>query len=561
MRRYVLLLKKQLLDVFPMRNNVARKKNILGVLLVAVLTAGIMAAFIAIFSRFTSAYLQIKINRVPDIAARQYELMSMTYFVLIIAFILTGTNKLCYTLFENSDIRILITMPFSSLQIFAAKLTWLYIKQAATALVCVLTLNLTFFITAGIVSAYGIIMSIIISLLLPVIPLAVSSVIALPYYFVKQTVKSHYLLSFAVMTLLLAAFCVLYAYTFELAGSILDTGKLATLFNEDTMTKIASFTQNNYPANLFAGIMLQREAGKNFGILLAFAAGAAAIGIPVVHAMFVRVTQYGLTPHIPHVKRNKPIFIQRNRLASLLAKEFVSVLRTPAYSYMYFATAVVMPVMAYYSAKLSTGLLTGLLGEAGFDFELCTFIVILYGTLTNTFCSTNISRDGYMAMVQKTLPYSPAQILSAKMLFSGIVSEIGIAAACITFAASGLEGAGNAAITFIAASLLSTAQIFFATKLDLLHPHFSRNEDGEIKESNSTVSAIILVGLAVCFAMGVLLLFNTLHGISSANTVYKALSYVYSLIIPAALLGAAAAFFFAKLNIAYANLDEEGNNK
>ena len=131
MKGYALLLKKQLLDALPFGARGARKKNIAGALLVAILAASIIAVFVAIFSRFTSAYLQIKINRVPDIAARQYELISITYFILIIAFIITGTNRLCYTLFENSDLRILISLPFSSLQIFAAKLTWLYIKQAA----------------------------------------------------------------------------------------------------------------------------------------------------------------------------------------------------------------------------------------------------------------------------------------------------------------------------------------------------------------------------------------------------------------------------------------------
>ena len=158
------------------------------------------------------------------------------------------------------------------------------------------------------------------------------------------------------------------------------------------------------------------------------------------------------------------------------------------------------------------------------------------------------------------MPYSPAQILSSKMLFSGIVSEISIIVTCIVLTASGLENPADGLATFVSATMLAAAQIAFATRLDLNHPHFSRTDDGEIKETNSTVSVIILTGLVTCFAIGVLLLFNTvkglIYGVPMAND--KALSYVYALLIPFALLACASAFFFVNLRRAYENLDAEG---
>ncbi len=560
MKRYCLLLKKQLFDGIPLSSKSARAKSAGNIALMTLLIGGIIAAFVLIFSRFTSTYVQIKINRVPDIAARQFEIMSIAYFALIIAFTITGTNRLCYSLFENSDLSILISMPFSNFEIFASKLTWVYVRQAAVSFVTTLALNLTFFITTHSVSAYNVIMTLIVGLILPVIPLAIASVIVLPYYYVKRAVCSHYLLSFAVMTALLIGFCLLYAYMFGIAENLLVSGKVASLFNENVMRRISSFSRNCYPANLFAGIMLGRDVGKNIGILIAILLGASGIGIAVVHAVFVRVTQAGFAAHIPHVKHEKLRFYCRGRMRSLIAKEFLTVIRTPSYAYMYFATAIIMPLMTYYSAKLGTSLFSGLLGNVRFDFELCTFIVVLYSTLTNTFCSTGISRDGYMAMVQKTLPYSPAQILSAKMIFSGAVSELSILVACITLSATGLESAADATVTFLSASILAVAQIAFATRLDLNRPHFSRSDDGEIKEANSTVSVIILTGLAVSFSLGILLLFNTVRSLlgGAPTDTNKSLSYVYSLCIPLALLAGAAAFFFVNLKKVYANLDSEG---
>jgi len=164
-------------------------------------------------------------------------------------------------------------------------------------------------------------------------------------------------------------------------------------------------------------------------------------------------------------------------------------------------------------------------------------------------------------MTQKTLPYSPSQILSVKMIFSGAVSELSILIACITLAASGLESAGDAVVTFISATLLAVAQMAFATRLDLNHPHFARSDDGEIKEANSTVSVIILVGMVICFALGMLLLYNALGSLiggSGAAMAGKAAGYAYAICIPLALLGASAAYFFVNLKKVYANLDAEG---
>ena len=226
---------------------------------------------------------------------------------------------------------------------------------------------------------------------------------------------------------------------------------------------------------------------------------------------------------------------------------------------MYFATAIIMPIMTYYYAKLSSSLVSGMLGNIEYDFEVCTFIVLLYSTLTNTFCSTNISRDGYMASMQKTLPYTPAQILSAKMIFSGAVSMLSILISCIVLVACNLESAGNGVITFISAAMLAAAQIAFATRLDLNHPHFSRTDDGEIKEANSTVSVIILTGLVVCFVIGLLLLYNTLKGLitGAPSEADRGASYAYAICLPLALLAGALAYFFVNLKKAYDNLDTE----
>lgn len=559
MNRFSLLLKKQVLDALPTRSRKKSLSDFAGALVMLALVAVMIAVFVVVFSRFAQTYTAIKINRVPDVAARQYEIMSIGYFGLIVLFAIFGVSALCHTLFENSDINILITMPFSSTEIFLSKLVSVYIKQALLSLVCVPVFNFTFFCTTDTLSVYGGIMTFLTAIVLPIVPLAIASVVVLPFYYLKKLVSTNYILTFIVITAIAALFCWGYSYIFRIAQSLLTSGKITTLFNEKVMTGILRFTKYNYPANLFASVMLGRDIGKNMGIAIAIIAVSLALCLVIVRAIFIKVTHSNINFGVPHAHRNELHFAKRSRFASLLAKEFMIVSRTSDYAYMYFTTAAVMPVMAFYSAKMASSMITGLFGDMDLSFEICTFIVILYSTLTNTFCSTNISRDGYMSMTQKTLPYSPSAILGSKIVFCAIVAEASLAIACIVLCATGIESVKDGIITFIASSAFAFAQIVGATKKDLTNPHFSRAEDGQIRESNSTVSSVLAIGLGMSFLIGFALLFSSFAPLFKGGQpeVNKGASYAIAICLPLAMLGAAIGYFFANLKKTYANLDTE----
>ena len=64
----------------------------------------------------------------------------------------------------------------------------------------------------------------------------------------------------------------------------------------------------------------------------------------------------------------------------------------------------------------------------------------------------------------------------------------------------------------------------------------------------------------MCFAIGMLLMQNTIRGLISGTEIStdKSAAYAYALCVPLALLAGAAAFFFVNLKKVYANLDSEG---
>lgn len=226
---------------------------------------------------------------------------------------------------------------------------------------------------------------------------------------------------------------------------------------------------------------------------------------------------------------------------------------------MYLTTAVIMPILAFYSAQAAEKMVGGLLGELDLSFEICTFVIVLYSMLTNTFCSTNISRDGYMSMTQKTMPFSPSTILGAKITFCAVVAELSLAVASALLAITHMESWKEAALTFVCSSMFAIAQIVTATKLDLSRPRFSRTEDGEIKENTSTVLIIIIIGLVASFLLGFGMLFSAFAPLFGGEytDVNKTQSYLIALGAPFVLLCASLAYFFVRLKQTYLNLDAE----
>ena len=469
-----------------------------------------------------------------------------------------GIVGISRSLFEDTNLPIIASMPFTTTQIFVSHLIVVYFRQLFITALFVLPINFTFFGTTHLFSAYNVILSFIVCIMLPFLSLGIASILALPYFIIKKFINSNVIATSISIIILVATFGFIYTRIFEFICALLDSGKIVTLFNQQTMESIIRFTTHNFPANFLANLILKRNIVVSTFTLLGTTIGLFAIGIILVRYIF----NLALRSEIPIKKINikKHIDIPyRNQFLTLLNKEFTLVIRNADYTYMYFATSLVMPIMVYYTARMGSVLTASLIGNMPIGFAICTTVTLLYSTLTNTFCSTNISRDGYMSLSLKSMPFNPKLIMLTKIIFCLIISTSSIFISVIITAAFGFQTWGQATLCFISCFIIAFSQILFATRLDLNNPHFSNTLDGSIKEANSTISIVILIGLVVSFFVGGLLLLQAIGSIQSGalQTFAKLHPAIISILFPAILLGTACAFFFIGLGKKYSALDVE----
>lgn len=492
------ILKKDITELLSFTKK-GKKVDILGMILSAFILFACLGFGIFIYQKLIGVYLNIKIDNVVDLTSRKYELLTITYFVIIIVGALGCQNALGHALFEKEDLKIYTCLPIKSRDIFIAKMIMIYFRQLLFTVAIVLPINITFSVMTELTVSY-VLTSLLLCFFIPVVNLSIAGVICLPIYYIKRIISNKYLILLLVFTAGIGLLFWGYSSVLDFFNRMLTTGEMSFFFNENTMNAIMSTVERLYPANNLAGMLLGINIFKNFGIFIGIVVCCFAIGMGTTILLFNRSIQLRYNPRDFGLKI-KPSARLSSTFTALLRKDFLTVYKTPNYATVYFSMALIMPLMTYFCMKLGQFLITNLI-YLNCNFELGLGLTVLFGVLTNSFCATNVSREGKTFFLLRTMPVSLKTFMLEKVSFSMIVSTFSIIVNCILLVVHGYVSVYQTLFIFAVASLLSYTQICFATRLDFNRPVFSKDDDGLVKESNGNVSRVIVYGLLNAIVIG-----------------------------------------------------------
>ena len=552
------LLKKELgesVSAFTTRRN---SLDIPGKILSAFLAAGILCFVFLVLHEFADMYIGIKINRVSAPYSRLYELVSAVYTVIIVVNVLSGIRTINRSLLKSDDLRIFLTLPVSPSAMYASKMIVAYIKQFVFAALTVapVTVVLSTVIELDAVF-FG--MTAVIVFLLPMISLALGSLLALPVYVLMRAVSSRYVFSLIIVTAVTAGVFVLYSEVLGLIAHLLSTGDAKYFFDAETMRTISSVTSRLYPAVFFADMLTGRNTGAAFGWILLITVVVGALGVLVGRLMLVPVAQDKLfSGSSRHVYAAHTLPAPRSVFFSFMRKELVQVVRTPSYAFRYFSTALVMPLMVYFCMDIFSSLVT-MVAFIDCNFEIAVFLMVMFGALTNTYCATNVSRDGEFFFTMKTLPLDWKAVLGAKIAFCFIASAVSSVISVAIIGGLGYIDAGESVFLLAVSLVLGYAAICFATRKDLNHPRFTAPEGGEADEGNATLSALLIVGLLASFVVGIVAFFNGLYiRLNHGNDFGSMISFVTVAAIVVVVTVLSQVYLFRGLGKKYNEISEGG---
>ncbi len=494
------LLKKQLHERLSYFKRNRRNIDIVGMLLSVALTVLVLGVIAVVFKQFIEKYSTIRINNILDVQARLYEIMTIVYEIALLISVFGATSALTRAIFESDDRNVLIVLPIKPQAIFFAKMVSVYFSQALLSICITLPLVIVFAEVTG-QDIMFIVISTVASLLIPFISLGLASILCLPFYFIKRFFQSKYVLFLLSITALMGALFVGYAQILNFFENLLVTGDIRFFFSQEIMEFIISLTDKLVPANFLARLVFGIEPLKNGLILLGVIVILGLIGFGVEYLLYNAAVKIRVQNNDGIVFHAKKLSRPRSVTRGLIAKEMGAILFTPDYAFQYISVAAILPVMVYFCMGLGESLLSQLL-HVEMNFELALLLTVLFGSLTNTFCAINISREGRSFYMQKTLPIKHSKYIGVKIGLNLVVTILSVGVSTLVITLLGFIAYVEAIFVFGVGVVLGLAQICFATRKDLNKPYFPTEEDNTVKEGNGNVSTIIVLGMIISLIIG-----------------------------------------------------------
>lgn len=549
MKQFLILFKHEFRMQFPEKKK--DRIDVIGTALSFLITVLILGVFVYLLSTVVQNYVTIKLydERLGIITsnptARTVELLNVIYTVIIVALGAMMLEKMRSTLARQKDKTLFLRMPLKQQTIFLSKLATLLISNYITAFILIVPINMIFYFSLK-PSLIFWLYTAIIWLLLPMVSFLIASVLLVPYIKIVEFVSNKYLIMFVLFSGALVGAFLLYAEVLEIVQNLLETGSIKFLFNSEFISTLQLLIDITYPANCFAYIAV----GKFLDIALGITIALAVVAVFVVY--FVSKGLYYITlyknENQKKVRNKTRALFRTTKFAALIRKEFIAVFREPQNLFSYFAIATAMPVMVYSCYTLFESLIKNALGF-NVSFALALIVILIFSILTNTFCATNVSRDGELALKVKMYPVRASKLLFAKVFFCSIVSSLSvIGSSALLYIAKVYFNTGSqvmvepkdlAVITVIGV-VFSLSHIFVATRLDLNHAKVMASPQEIEEESSRTIAKTVFIGLILALAAGVSSLLVTVFANTDVLQQYIGITLTkeYAYYLPMGIIGA-----------------------
>lgn len=550
MTSFSILLKKELKENLFSKGK-GEKRDFLSLLFTLIIFLCVVVGLIYIALSIAESYVTLSFEGITDKTLRSLELLNILYLafgVFLLFFILEKERKI---IVGAKDKAIILRLPIRSSSIFLSKFLVTYLLSLFTTLCFMVPVNIIFYVAIGNFKATYLIGLIVNILTFPMLPFLLATILLVPYIKILNFFKDKQLLTLIVFVILIGACFYLYSLLLDVFRTLLETGSIKFLFNTDNIRVLNNIYKYSYPLNMFASVSLGYDMLLSYLVIL----GVVIVSILVTYFLSRLLFYQTLYSNMgTKDKLYKTRLKQRNPFVSLLKKEFLLTYRDNNNLFSYFAIAIAMPLMIYVCLTLFRDLIYNAIGLE-MDFVLAIFLLFIFIVLTNTYASTNISREGEAFLKNKTFPYSAKKIFLAKVVFALIISSLSVIVSVIVITTLADISAIECIILLVCGILFSLSQILLGTKMDLNKANLKSSSYEASQNEQKTISKLVFSGLIVSLILGVLLVVtDVLLPSVSVNLPINLILIGLVVIITVIYLGYAIFFYLHKLEDRFVSL-------
>jgi len=465
-------------------------KNILGLLMLVILTAVILGIFGYILFLLTQTFSRL---RLPDVY------LKTVFFILLTVLTVYEIFNIIKQLYQSKDNHIYLKLPVKRETVFLSKIIYLYLRQLIISIVFL-------FITAGI---YGLIETditifyymrlLIIAFIIPLLSLIVASILSVPVSFILGYIKKNRILLITSLILVIGSFFIVYIQFINIVLSFIDLTSSSTspVIDPLIIEQLRESTNGLKLSNIFYNLLFNQSFFINSLILLAIL-GVLLIGVYYLlkYFYFKALDKENERIDVEIKKTNK----KHKPVVAVFNKEIKTLTRNPDYAFQAVVLNILMPIFIFLTIRL-----TYRAGEATVGKEIVPGIalltILIFILLTNSFQGMIISREKEAHFITKIIPIKILHQIFAKISFGYVLNVIMTIITVTLITSVGYITLMEGAVVFVLSIIFLTTYTFRLVTEDYKNPQLTSNEGGF--EEGLNMYKILFTGLFLAIIVGV----------------------------------------------------------
>ncbi len=489
-----------------MRDKYLRRREKLWEPILAVLGIGAAVGFFSYFF-----FMMAKAIVVQGAATGQPELaFAIAILGMQMLLLILGIFMVISAFFFADDLSILVPLPVRPWKILTSKLAVVTINEYVTAAVVFVPVTIAYTTLIGGGLMYWISL-ILVFLLLPVLPLVVSSLVSL--VLMRFINRRHRDQMMVVASLVLVT--IILGLNFTLQASLADDpAELQRIIGE--RFGIVQALGNRFPPAVWATKAIAAAGTVDGFINLGLFLGVTLLGLLVLAWTSEKLFYAGLIGGGEVAKRNKKLSssewtaqtTNRSVFSAMFWREWKIFLRTPIYAMNGFLGALIMPIAMVVPLMLQ-GQLAQLQGfihtsSGTLIFSLIVAAMIAFMGSVNSIASTSVSREGKLFYISKMIPV-PAKIqVQAKLAHGFAGALVSAAPMLIAFVLLGKPGVLAVAAAFVIGMVATVFGMGIGLLVDMYRPWLTWTNPQQAVKQNLNAVIPMFVQLPILFGVGML---------------------------------------------------------
>lgn len=407
-------------------------------------------------------------------------------------------------MFFSRENELLMVLPATPDELFISKLAVIYAQEffVNTMLLFPLTFAIGFMASAGIVYFLALIVFLI---FLPMLPLAVATILAVPTAYIIRLLKKNTIVS---LVAIVAGVCALVFGYSLLIDRVMDGFDLMGKQIETVNAVNAFMLEFGGAIPFYSGLAKAAFAFSKWyymPVLVCVCVLLLLIGALIIKPFFFKTAMTNLeTETQSHTKKRK--FIAESPLKSMLRRELTEIFRSPDYFFEYYLFTFLMSFFVFCYDRLMIHIVVSKAGE-GMIAGAHVLIVAVFAMLSNVSSANAITKEGGNYYISKIVPVDYYTQVLSKYLFNLVLTGVALFVTAIVSCFS--QPLWQVALGTLAIFLASAGHIALGIDMDIKSPTLDWYSDEEISSRNKNIGKSILWGIVLAVVMGAVIILTS----------------------------------------------------